>query len=69
MQTKLASFLEALVQTLVGYIINLGVQLIVYPIYGVHFSLLENMEIGLVFLIVSLARSYLLRRLFNVKLG
>lgn len=65
MQTKLQSLLEAWANTLIGYTINLGVQLIVYPFYGATFTFGQNLQIGLIFLIVSITRSYCLRRVFN----
>jgi hypothetical protein len=65
MQSKLQSFLEAWANTLIGYTINLGVQLVVYPFYGATFSFGQNLQIGLIFLIVSITRSYVLRRAFN----
>lgn len=65
MQTKLQSFLEAWANTLIGYTINLGVQLVVYPFFGATFSFGQNLQIGLIFLIVSITRSYVLRRAFN----
>lgn len=64
-QSKLHSIVEALTQTLVGYVINLGVQLIVYPLYGATFTLMQNIELGLIFLVVSFVRGYLIRRAFN----
>ena len=65
MQTKLQSLLEAWANTLIGYTINLGVQLVVYPFYGATFTFAQNVQIGLIFLVVSVVRSYVLRRAFN----
>jgi putative flippase GtrA len=67
-QSKLASFYEALANTLVGYFLSLAVQLIVYPMFGARFTLGDNLLIGLIFLVVSLVRGYVLRRWFNAKL-
>jgi hypothetical protein len=65
MQTRLQSLLEAWANTLIGYAINLLVQLVVYPLYGATFTFVQNVQIGLIFLAVSIVRSYLLRRAFN----
>lgn len=65
MQSKLSSFTEAVINTAVGYSVNLVVQLLIYPFYGATFTLSENIQIGLVFTVVSLARSYVIRRWFN----
>jgi hypothetical protein len=67
MQSKLQSFIESASQTFIGYLLNLGVQLLVYPWYGATFTLQQNIEIGLIFLVVSLARGYVIRRFFNKK--
>lgn len=67
-QSKLGSFIEALANTLIGYVINLGVQLVLYPLYGATFTFGQNLQIGLAFMVVSLLRSYGLRRFFNAKL-
>lgn len=67
-QTRLGSFIEAMANTLIGYFINLGVQLVVYPIYGATFTFGQNLQIGLVFMVVSIVRSYVIRRWFNESL-
>lgn len=65
MQTKWQSFVEANANTFIGYWISIAVQLVVYPIYGASFTFGQNMQIGFIFLIVSLIRSYAFRRYFN----
>lgn len=67
MQSKTHSLIEAGVNTSIGYIINIGVQLVVYPLYGATFTLSQNLQLGLIFLVVSLARGYVIRRFFNKK--
>ena len=37
-QTRLGSFIEAMLNTLIGYFLNLGVQLVVYPFFGATFT-------------------------------
>lgn len=65
MQSKRESITESLANTLFGYYINIAVQLVVYPWYGATFTLSQNIQLGLIFLTVSLVRSYVLRRYFN----
>lgn len=67
-QSKLSSFYEALMNTLIGYFVSLAVQLVVYPIYGATFTLAQNIEIGLIFMVVSIIRGYVIRRWFNAKI-
>jgi hypothetical protein len=49
----------------VGYILAIATQLAVFPLFGIEAALGEHLAIGVAFLAVSLARSYLLRRLFE----
>ena len=49
----------------VGYGIAVATQVAVFPLFGLHASLADNLAIGAVFTVVSLARSYVLRRVFN----
>lgn len=65
MQSRIQSFIEDWSNTIIGYFINLAVQLVVYPFYGATFTFGQNIQIGLIFMVVSIARSYLLRRAFN----
>ena len=65
MQSRLQSFIEAWANVLIGYGVALTTQLIVFPLYGMTVSLSQNVQIGIIFTVVSLARSYLLRRWFN----
>lgn len=67
MQSRLQSFIEAGSNTFIGYVINLLVQLVVYPFYGAAFTFGQNIQIGLIFMAVSISRSYVLRRFFNRK--
>lgn len=67
MQTKKESFTEASISVLLGYISAIISQLLIFPLVGIEVTLLTNLEIGLYFTIVSLIRSYLLRRYFNYR--
>ena len=64
-QTKTESLVEALLNTGIGYLFSLALQLIVYPFYGHSFSFAENLKIGVWFLVLSLIRSYVIRRWCN----
>jgi hypothetical protein len=66
-QSKLSSFKETLTQTLIGYVVSLAGQFIIYPVYGHTFTVLENLQIGVWFLLLSLVRGYVIRRFFNKK--
>jgi len=64
-QLKRHSFIESIANVLVGYGIAILTQVIVFPIFGLECSLENNLKIGLIFTIVSIGRSYFLRRIFN----
>lgn len=64
-QSRRASVLEAVVNVLVGYWIAVLAQIAIFPLFGLQVSLGENMAMGGLFTVVSLLRSYALRRLFN----
>lgn len=57
--------MEAVANVLVGYSIALVSQLLIFSAYGVHLSLGQNAMIGVWFTLISLVRSYVLRRVFN----
>jgi hypothetical protein len=65
MQTRWQSFLEAVTNIVVGYVLAVVTQIIVFPLFGLDVSLGKNLLLGLAFTGVSLARSYTLRRVFN----
>jgi hypothetical protein len=64
-QTKRHSLLESLVNVAIGYGVALISQLLIFPLYGVHLPLGDNIAIGLWFTAISIVRSYSLRRWFN----
>ena len=65
MQPRWLSFVEAVTNIVVGYVLAVVMQIIVFPLFGLDVSLGENLLLGLAFTVVSLARSYTLRRVFN----
>jgi len=67
MQSKYHSFLESLTNILVGYFVALASQLLIFPFYGIHIPLSDNILIGAWFTVISIVRSYVLRRWFNKK--
>jgi hypothetical protein len=65
-QTKLGSISEAWANIAVGFTINYIANLIILPLFGFHtLTMWKNFEIGLLYTVISLARSYALRRWFN----
>ena len=65
MQSRFLSALESIANVMVGYIVAIVAQTIVFPIFDVYISMSDNLMIGAIFTLVSLVRSYFLRRVFN----
>ena len=64
-QTRIMSMVEAATNVVVGYVLAIVTQIVVFPWFGIETGLTEHMAIGLAFVGVSLARGYLLRRVFE----
>lgn len=64
-QTRLTSLLESIVNVVVGYVLAILTQLLVFPLFGIEVALHGHLAIGLAFICVSLLRSYVVRRLFE----
>jgi hypothetical protein len=67
-QSRLSSFIEAWVNIGIGFGINFVANMIILPLFGYTPTVWENLQIGILFTFVSLARSYIIRRWFNARL-
>ncbi|WP_295445467.1 hypothetical protein [uncultured Thiodictyon sp.] len=65
MQTRTHSAQESIANVAIGYGVALASQLILFPWFGIHLPLSDNLWIGAWFTVISLVRSYLVRRWFN----
>jgi len=65
MQSRLMSAVESIANVVVGYGIAVTTQIMVFPFFGLTASLGDNLLLGIIFTVVSLVRSYTLRRVFN----
>lgn len=68
MQTRKGSLIESLVNILIGYGIAIASQRVIFPMFGVEVPLSANLWMGAWFTIISLIRSYILRRWFNARI-
>jgi hypothetical protein len=59
------SLVEALTNVAVGYGVAVATQILIFPLFGLHTTLVQNLKMGAIFTMVSIARSYVLRRLFE----
>lgn len=64
-QSRRMSMVESVTNVAVGYGVALATQVAVFPLFGMQVALQDNLAIGGIFTLVSLARSYLLRRAFE----
>ena len=64
-QTKRGSFTEALVNTGVGWTISYVTNLVVLPWFGFNVTYAQAFYIGVIFTVISVVRSYVMRRVFN----
>ena len=64
-QSRLMSLVEAVANVVVGYVLAIATQIVVFPWFGIETGLAEHLTIGLAFVGVSFARGYALRRLFE----
>ena len=67
-QTKLGSFYEACINVAIGFVINYCANLVILPLFGFHVGLADNFYIGLLYTVVSVIRSYVVRRWFDRKI-
>lgn len=65
MQTKLGSFVEALVNTLVGLVFAFAAQSVMFAVSGIHATATQNLIVVIGMTVVSVVRTYIIRRVFN----
>lgn len=64
-QSRAMSLIESVANVIVGYGVAVVTQILIFPIFGLHTTLAQNLKMGAVFTVVSIARSFALRRVFE----
>lgn len=64
-QTKTGSLAEAGANIAVGFAINWTANMLILPLFGFNVTGAQALGIGVFFTVISLVRSYVLRRWFN----
>ena len=64
-QSRRGSFLESIANVLIGYLVAIAGQMVVFPLLGIVADTRQNLLCGLCFSFISILRSYCIRRLFN----
>ena len=64
----MSSFIEAWINVAIGFAINFAANMLILPLIGFHITAGQNLFIGLLYTIISVARSYAVRRWFNSRI-
>jgi len=64
-QSKRMSLVESVLNVLIGLVVAVVAQIVVFPWFGIYIGLAQNLGIAAIFTVVSIARSYFVRRFFN----
>lgn len=65
MQSKKDSWIEAITNTAIGYLVAVASQIVIFPFFGIYIPLMDNFIMAIWFTMVSLIRGYLVRRWFT----
>jgi len=65
MQSRMMSAIEASANVAIGYLVSVAANILILPLFGYDVTVADSFAIGLAFTVVSLFRSYILRRVFN----
>ena len=64
-QSRAMSLVEAVANVTVGFGVAVVTQILIFPVFELQTTLVQNLKMGAVFTVVSIARSFALRRLFE----
>jgi hypothetical protein len=64
-QSRTMSLVESIANVSIGYGVAVATQSAIFPLFGLRTTLAENLAMGAIFTVVSIARSYCLRRAFE----
>lgn len=67
-QSKLGSLIESLINIVIGFVINFTANMTLFPLFGWEISIEQNIGLGICYTMISIARSYCIRRWFNARL-
>lgn len=65
MQKRSHSLIETVFSTALGFLATLGAQFVIYPLFNISTTFTTNFLLTCFFTIISIARGYFVRRLFN----
>ncbi|MGB0991339.1 MAG: DUF7220 family protein [Akkermansiaceae bacterium] len=68
-QKRTHSFIESATNTIVGYAVNFVANMLILPLFGFHVTIEQNIQISILYVLISIIRGYCIRRLFNINVG
>jgi len=69
MQNKKDSFLESIINTLISTVISISISPFIYWVWNVPITIFQFTGVTITFIIISIVKNYIVRRLFNDKEG
>lgn len=63
------SMIEVATNIAIGLVVSFISQIAIFKLYDIHISVTQNIEITIWFTVISIIRSYLVRRWFNSMKG
>lgn len=66
-QSRMSSLYEAVVNTLIGFVVAMASTAIIMPMYGIYPSFNMNFQLTAWFTLVSVIRSYFVRRMWETQ--
>jgi hypothetical protein len=63
------SMIEVATNIVIGLVVSFISQIAIFKLYDIHISVTQNVEITIWFTVISIIRSYLIRRWFNSMKG
>ena len=67
MQSKKQSLIETLTSVFLGWLVGVILNLTVLPLFDYNITVTDSLLVSLIFTVVSVIRSYIIRRFFNSK--
>lgn len=64
-QSRHGSLIESIANVAIGYAVAVLSQVLIFPFFGINVPISDNLMIGAWFTVISLLRSYVIRRAFN----
>ncbi len=64
-QSRAMSLVEAVANVALGYAIAVASQVLLFPAFGLHMTMAQNLKLAAAFTVISICRSYAIRRVFE----